>query len=86
MIASMRIRLRARENSIVIPQDYIIKSDLETFVVYVEQDGVARERAVTIGGTSRGNVLILDGLKTGDRLITFGQQNVADGQPVTVKN
>lgn len=86
MIASMRVRLRARENSIVIPQDYVIKSDLETFIVYVEENGVARERTIRIGGSSRGKVLILDGLQAGDRLITFGQQNVADGQPVMVKN
>ncbi len=85
MIAAMTIRLRERENSIVVPEDYIIKSDLDEFVVYVEKDGVAKERAVTIGGTSRGDVLILDGLQPGDRLITFGQQNVSDGQPVIVK-
>lgn len=85
MIASMTVKLRARENSIVVPEDYIIKSDLDEFIVYIEEDGIAKERKVKIGGTSRGDVLILDGLQPGDRLITFGQQNVADGQPVIVK-
>ena len=31
-------------------------------------------------------MLILDGLDGGDRLITLGYQNVADGQRVVVKN
>lgn len=86
MIAEMKVRLRARENSIVIPEDYIIKSDLDEFVVYIEQDGLAKERKVKVGATSQGDVLILDGLKPGDRLITTGQQNVSDGQPVVVEN
>ena len=85
MIAAMTVRLRERENSIVVPEDYIIKSDLDEFVVYVEQDGLARQRTVRVGGSSRGDVLILDGLQPGDNLITFGQQNVSDGQPVIVK-
>ncbi|MCB2205954.1 efflux RND transporter periplasmic adaptor subunit [bacterium] len=86
MIADMTVRLRARENSIVVPEDYIIKNDMDSFVVYIEQDGKAVEREVKIGGSSRGNVLILDGLRIGDRLITTGQQHVSDGQPVMVEN
>jgi RND family efflux transporter MFP subunit len=86
MIAEMAVRLRARENSIVIPQDFVIKNDMDSFVVFVEENGTAVEREVKIGGTSRGEVLILDGLNVGDRLITVGAQNVAQGQPVTVEN
>jgi membrane fusion protein (multidrug efflux system) len=86
MIAEMLVRLRTRENSIVIPEDYIIKNDMDTFIVYIEEDGVAVERSVKPGGSSRGKVLILDGLRAGDHLITVGQQNVANGQPVKVDN
>ncbi len=86
MIAEMAVTLGARENSIVIAEDFIIKNDKDVFVVYVEKDGIAHERQVTPGGSSRGRVLILDGLDVGERLITVGQQNVADGQPVIVKN
>lgn len=85
MIAEMTVTLDGRENSIVIPEDFILKNDKDVFVVYVEKDGKAHERKVTPGGSSRGKVLILDGLQVGDRLITVGQQNVADGQPVIVK-
>jgi RND family efflux transporter MFP subunit len=86
MIAEMVVRLRTRENSIVIPEDYIIKNDMDSFIVYVEENGVAVERSIKPGGSSRGKVLILEGLRKGDHLITVGQQNVADGQPVKVDN
>ncbi|MDT8325117.1 MAG: efflux RND transporter periplasmic adaptor subunit, partial [Bacteroidota bacterium] len=86
MIAEMAVRLRERENSVVIPEDYVIKNDMDSFVVFVVENGEAVERQVKIGGTSRGAVLILDGLEVGDRLITAGAQNVAQGQPVTVEN
>lgn len=86
MIAKMSITLSARPNSIVIPEDYVSRADRDEFVAYVEQDGVAHERVVRIGATSRGRMLILEGLQEGDRLITLGHQNVAEGQRVIVKN
>ena len=85
MIAEMGVQLRSRENAIVVAEDYVIKKDIDDFVVYVEENGKAVERAVTLGGSSRGSILIVRGLSAGDRLITVGQQNVADGQPVTVE-
>ena len=75
-----------RAQSIVVPEDYISRTDRDSFVAYVEEDGVARERALRIGATSKGRMLILEGLSAGDRLITRGYQNVADGQRVVVKN
>lgn len=86
MIARMHVTLGAKAQSIVVPEDYVSRTDRDEFVAYVEEDGVARERKLRIGASSRGRVLILDGLNAGDRLITLGYQNVADGQRVIVKN
>jgi RND family efflux transporter MFP subunit len=86
MIAMMQIRLTSRVNSIVVPEDYISKTDKNEFVAYVEIGGVADERKVKIEASSKGSMLISDGLKIGDRLITLGHQNVTDGQRVIVKN
>jgi membrane fusion protein, multidrug efflux system len=86
MIASVNIVLTASRNVIAIEGDYISKTNIDEFSVYVVEDAVARERKITIGGSSRGKVLISSGLKAGDKLITLGYQNVADGQPVFVKN
>ncbi|MBE0643038.1 MAG: efflux RND transporter periplasmic adaptor subunit [Bacteroidetes bacterium] len=86
MIAKMKIKLGGKAQSIVVPEDYVSKTEKNEFVAYVEVDGVAHERKVTIGASSRGNLLIAEGLSAGDRLITLGHQNVAEGQRVIVKN
>ncbi|MFZ1728818.1 MAG: efflux RND transporter periplasmic adaptor subunit [Bacteroidota bacterium] len=86
MIAKMQIKLGSEAKSIVIPEDFLSKTDKNEFIVYVEIDGVAHEQEVKIGASSKGSVLISEGLTAGDRLITLGHQNVADGQRVIVKN
>lgn len=86
MIAALNIVLAAQRDVIAIQSDYITKTNIDEFSVYVVEDGVARERKISIGGSSRGKVLISSGLNAGDKLITLGYQNVADGQPVFVKN
>lgn len=86
MIARMHVTLSAKTKSIVIAEDYVNRTDRDEFVAYVEEDGIARERKLRIGATSRGRVLVLEGLDAGDRLITFGYQNVAEGQRIVVKN
>ena len=86
MIAKMLVTLGSRTQSIVVPEDYVSRTDRDSFVAYVEEDGVARERTLRIGASSKGSMLILEGLAAGDRLITLGYQNVADGQRVVVKN
>lgn len=86
MIAAMRITLSSSKNVIAIPEDYVVKTNIDEFSVFVLDGDVARERRVTLGGSSEGRVVITDGLDIGDKLITLGFQNVADGQPVLVKN
>jgi RND family efflux transporter MFP subunit len=86
MIAKMHVTLSGAPKSIVVREDYISRTEADEFVAYVEEDGVARERKLRIGGSSKGRMLILDGLNEGDRLITLGHQNVAEGQRVIVKN
>lgn len=84
MIASMRITLAQRPNSIVIPEEYVQQVDKDRFVAYVAEGGIARERRLTIGTVSRGMMLVTDGLRAGDKLITLGHQNVAGGQKITI--
>lgn len=55
-------------------------------VVLLEQDGVARMRAVTPGPVIGDRLLIREGLAPGERLIVRGQQLVGDGAKVRVDN
>jgi len=54
--------------------------------VYVAQDQngkyFARQRAITVGDTIGNNYAVLDGLKSGDKVIVSGTQFLVDGAPV----
>jgi len=48
-------------------------------------DGKATQRAVKVGETFGENVLIVEGLKAGERIVTEGLQKVREGAPVQPK-
>ena len=41
-------------------------------------------RKVLVGSSEAGEVVVLGGLKIGDKLIVSGHRNLVDGQPVRV--
>lgn len=85
MIATINLTLKAVKNAVVIPSDYIQQVDMNRFVVYVDNNGTAEERTVTIESTSQGKAHISKGIGAGERLITLGFQNVSQGQKINVK-
>lgn len=85
MIANMKITLANRPNAIVIAEDYLQQVDKEKFVVFIAEGGVARERTVTVEASQNGAVMVSQGLKSGEKLITRGHQNVADGQAIEIQ-
>jgi RND family efflux transporter MFP subunit len=69
----------------VIPVLSVSRLGGQTFVyVAATQNGksVASQRAVTLGGTTDNNYIVLGGLKAGDQLIVSGTQFLQDGRPV----
>jgi membrane fusion protein (multidrug efflux system) len=54
-------------------------------IVFVEKDGVAESRTISIGVIEGDRVQITSGLKTGDHLIVKGHTEVEDGMKVMVK-
>jgi RND family efflux transporter MFP subunit len=69
----------------VIPVLSVSRLGGQTFVyVAATQNGksVASQRAVTLGGTTNNNYVVLSGLKVGDQLIVSGTQFLQDGMPV----
>lgn len=54
-------------------------------LLFVEKDGVAHARTVSIGVIEGDRVQISDGLKPGDRVIVTGQRDVEDGMKVQVQ-
>ncbi len=54
-------------------------------LVFVEEDGLAQSRTVSIGVIEGDRVQITSGLKTGDHLIVKGHTEVEDGMKVSVQ-
>jgi hypothetical protein len=55
-------------------------------VVFTVEQDTAREHAVTIGASDGEYIQLLSGLDTGARVVTVGQQTLADGDKVNVVN
>jgi membrane fusion protein (multidrug efflux system) len=54
-------------------------------ILFVEKDGIAHARTVTVGVVDHEKVQIAEGLEPGERLIVAGQHDVEDGMRVTTK-
>ncbi len=84
MIAQARVIESVQKDALLLDESIVQLVDREKLVVYVEHEGKAHERVVTIGGRLQDMVEIVTGLKPGDRVITSGYQNLVDGQSVNV--
>lgn len=84
MIARASIRQASRKQALAVREDIVQQVDRDRQIVYVDEQGIARERRVQLGGRSGNSVEVVAGLKAGDRIITAGFQNVVDGQAIAV--
>ena len=87
MFGRIKIDLGARPDSILVPERAVAELQGKNFVWVIGADNKATQRAVTVGDTVGGTVLIQEGLKAGDRIVVEGLQKVREGavvQPMTV--
>jgi membrane fusion protein (multidrug efflux system) len=73
----------SRKSVMVIPQAAVVKLQDKSLVYVVKSDSTAT--AVAVMTTDAGNgkdVIVTDGLKIGDRIVTVGANNVQEGQRV----
>jgi hypothetical protein len=54
-------------------------------IVFAVRDGRAERRAVTTGGTTGEDVEVLSGLRTGERVVLDPPSDLADGDPIRVR-
>jgi membrane fusion protein (multidrug efflux system) len=71
------------KETLAIPFYSVISRNDEQFV-YVEEDGTARKRVVTLGIMEKWMIQITHGLQAGDMLVVEGHRDVEDGQKVKV--
>jgi membrane fusion protein (multidrug efflux system) len=73
------------DNAVIVPEEVIVKTDLG-YVLFVEDNGIARMRKVEIISRYNSMAAVRSGLNDGDKLITVGYQNLVDGEKVKVVN
>lgn len=85
MAAEVDIVLDRSDDVLVVPQQSLHRRDGKSGV-YVLVDGVARWRPVRPGAGQAGRVPVLDGLESGDELITTPHPQLRDGRAVRARN
>lgn len=70
--------------AVVVPEESVLRLEDEAFV-FVAADGTARRRDVAIGAAVGGELEVLEGLASGERVLTGGLQDVEDGSAITTQ-
>lgn len=78
---NLRIPTSAPEKLITISQDALVPVN-GGYVVFVANQGRAEQRIVTLGGVVQDKVVILDGIRAGESVITKGNEILSDGSEI----
>jgi membrane fusion protein (multidrug efflux system) len=82
MFARMKVDLGIRPDSILVPERAVMELQGKSFVWVISADNKAEQRKVTVGQPIGENLLILENLKAGERIVVEGLQKVRDGLEV----
>ncbi|MNL24134.1 putative efflux system component YknX [compost metagenome] len=81
MLAVLKIVDYRNDKALVVPVNAIQKSESSEYV-FVAMNGKAKKVDIKTGKVSDGKAEVLSGLKTGDKVIVTGFQDVNDGDSV----
>ena len=82
MVAKVAMKDNAETRKITLPVKAIQQTTEKTLFVWVEKDGKAQRRSITVGETSGNRIAIESGLQEGDNVIVDGYQKVGEGTPI----
>jgi membrane fusion protein, multidrug efflux system len=85
MFGRVEILYDRRDSAVLVPKDAVLTEDAAQSV-FVVADGKARRRSIKVGYSDSYNYEVLDGLKSGDQVVTTGQANLKDDARVHVVN
>lgn len=78
---NIEILMAQNENALVVPGIAVL-AEMGRDIVYVYDNGIARQRSITKGMRTASAVQVLKGLNYGDTLITSGVMQLRDAMPV----
>jgi len=85
MFVTARVHGTVRPDAIVVPQLAVQQGSNGHLVYVVKEDGTAEVRPVVVGDYyGEKDIVIVTGLRAGDRVITEGALKVVPGQPVKI--
>ncbi|MCX8035726.1 MAG: efflux RND transporter periplasmic adaptor subunit [Candidatus Sumerlaeia bacterium] len=84
MIVRVGLIRRRVENALAVPL-YAVVDRGDRKVVFIEKDGRAVQREVSLGILEGDRIQVTQGLQEGDRLIVVGQRDLVDGAAVEVE-
>lgn len=79
---NVSVTLRSR-SALLIPEQAVLTRGRDKFV-FIDEDGQARRRALTLGSRQAGQVEVIEGLESADRVIITGQDNLDDGDRLRI--
>ena len=74
---------RGTRQALVVPEIAVQQIGSETFVWRVKADGTVEKVPVVVGGRVPGKVMLKDGVKAGERIVTEGVGKLQAGAKVT---
>jgi membrane fusion protein (multidrug efflux system) len=80
--ARVRVAVAERENALLVPQRAIQELQGAKTVMVVDQENKVAVRTITLGDKIEKDVIVLDGLNPGERVIVEGMQKVRPGSQV----
>ena len=88
MLAKLRINDVTQANKIVVPINTVQQPDGDAFVYLAKQTSpnwIASKQPVEMGLSYNDQILITDGLQTGDQLVTVGYNALSDETPISIQ-
>ncbi len=81
---NIRMKVRTLQNALTIPAAAVQQGNRGAFVYVIEADDIAAVKPVKIGDRSGERVVVLDGIKVGDRVVLEGTDRLRAGAKVRV--
>ncbi len=82
MFARVELEVERTEHAVVIPESAVASDATGSYVWRINPENVAERAAVELGTRRDGQVVIVAGLATGDRIVTSGTHKVFEGSNV----
>jgi membrane fusion protein (multidrug efflux system) len=84
MFGRIKVDLGTRGDSILVPERALAELQGKSFVWVIGEGNKASQRPVKVGEVIGGDVLVVEGLKAGERIVLEGLQKVREGMVVEV--